>query len=128
MATAPRYREIEVAGTPREMGRQIGEATGDAIRGFYETAIAHAGRTARLSRARMLEIATASIPYAADYSPEMVDELQGIAEASRLKLEDLMLLQIRNQLRPEGDAGCTSLSVTGEGSLRPGNVVAPELG
>jgi isopenicillin-N N-acyltransferase-like protein len=54
----------------------------------------------------------------------MVEELRGTAEAARVTLEDLMLLQVRNQLQPEGDAGCTSLSVGRHGSLRSGAIVA----
>ena len=69
-------------------------------------------------------IAAATISYAEDYSPSMVDELRGMAEASRLKLEDLMLLQVRNQLRPDADAGCTSLALAGQGPIRTAGIVA----
>jgi isopenicillin-N N-acyltransferase-like protein len=124
MPNAARYREIEVAGTPREMGRQLGEAAGDQIRGFCEAAWSHIGRTVRLSLARALDIAAASIPFAQEYGPSMVEELRGMAEASRLSLEELMLLQVRNQLRPEPDAGCTSLALVGRGPIRAGGLIA----
>jgi isopenicillin-N N-acyltransferase-like protein len=124
MPSEGRYREIEVAGTPREMGRQMGEAAGEEIRGFCEAAGEHIGRTVRMTRAQAMEIAAASIPYAVEYSQSMVEELQGMAEASRLSLEDLMLLQVRNQLRPEQDAGCTSLALAGRDPIRAGGLVA----
>jgi isopenicillin-N N-acyltransferase like protein len=124
MSNGSRYREIEVAGRPREMGRQIGEAAGEEIRGFFEKAVGHIGRTVRMSRARAMEIAAASIPCAMEYSPSMVEELRGMAEASRMKLEDIMLLQVRNQLRPEPEAGCTSLALADRGPVRAGNLVA----
>ncbi len=41
-----RYREIEVEGKPFEMGRQLGEAARDEIRGFVDVAIKRV-RTAR---------------------------------------------------------------------------------
>ena len=124
MSRADRYREIEVAGTPREMGRQLGEAAGEEIRGFCETALQQLGRMIRISRAHAMSIAAESIFYAEAYSGSMVEELRGAAEASRMKLEDLMLLQIRNQLRAEADAGCTSLSLAGRGTARGENIVA----
>ncbi|HEY5311105.1 MAG TPA: C45 family peptidase [Pirellulales bacterium] len=124
MSRQTRYREIEVAGTPWEMGRQIGEAAGDEIRGFSEAAWQHIGRTLRMPRDRALAIAAAAIPFAEQYSPSMVDELRGTAEAVGLKLEDLMLLQVRNQLRPEPDAGCTSLAMDGRASAGSGSLVA----
>jgi isopenicillin-N N-acyltransferase-like protein len=123
MSTA-RYREVEVAGSPREMGRQLGDAAGAQIRGFYEVALEHMGRTIGLPRARAMEIAAASVPYAEAYSPSMIEELRGMAEASRMTLEDLMFLQVRNQLRPDADAGCTSLALPSRSPLRAGSLVA----
>ncbi len=124
MPSEGRYREIEVAGTPREMGRQIGEAAGEEIRGFCEAAFRHISGTVRISLTCAREIAAASIPCAEQYSPNMVEELRGMAEATRMTLEDLMLLQVRNQLRPEPDAGCTSLALAGQRLIRAGCLVA----
>src|SRR5262249_53296946 len=72
---------------------------------------ANVNKSVRISREAVLSIAAASISYAQAYSADMVEELRGISEAARVSLEDLMLLQVRNQLRPEHDAGCTSLAV-----------------
>jgi isopenicillin-N N-acyltransferase-like protein len=43
----------------------------------------------------------------------MMEELRGTAEAAGVTIDDLMLLQVRNQLQPDGDAGCTALSIGG---------------
>jgi isopenicillin-N N-acyltransferase like protein len=107
-----RYRQIEVCGAPRELGRQVGEAAGDEIRRFCAMAIDHVRRTVAVSRESAIKVAQASLPYAERYSPEMVEELRGTAEAARVSLDELMLLQVRNQLRSDADAGCTSLSVS----------------
>lgn len=110
--TSPaRYPEICVRGTPREMGRQLGEAARDQVRGFAEIALARVNITVNISRQRALEIAAQSTAFASRYAPHMVDELQGVAESSGVSLNELMLLQVRNQLRAESDAGCTSLSI-----------------
>ncbi|OYW16717.1 MAG: peptidase C45, partial [Planctomycetales bacterium 12-60-4] len=64
----------------------------------------------------------ASIAYAESYSPDMVEELRGIAEGARVSLVDVMLLQVRNQLKPDAAGGCTSFSL-GK-SARAGRIVA----
>jgi isopenicillin-N N-acyltransferase like protein len=108
-----RFPEFTASGTPRELGRQIGEQLGELIRGFCEVALQQVNRTVRVSRSSAMRIAAESIPLADAYAPDMIAELRGTAEAARVTLEDLMLLQVRNQLQPD-DAGCTSLSLRGE--------------
>jgi isopenicillin-N N-acyltransferase-like protein len=111
-----RYREVDVSGEPFEMGRQIGEATRDEIRGFSEVVIERVNKTFPVSREKALEVARASVPFAEQYSKDMVDELKGMSEGSGVSFEELMLLQVRNQLQPEGDAGCTSFAISSPAS------------
>jgi isopenicillin-N N-acyltransferase-like protein len=118
-----RYREIEVAGLPREMGRQIGESAGKEIRGFCEMALPLVNKQVRVSQQAVRRIAGQSLEHAERYAPHMVEELRGTAEAARVTLEDLMLLQVRNQLQPEADAACTSLALAG-GERESGGLVA----
>ena len=106
-----RYREIVVTGPPREMGRQLGEAARDIVAGFAEIALARVNKTVPISRKRALSIAAQSADFADKFSPALMEELRGMAEGSRVPLDELMLLQIRNQLRAEPDAGCTSISL-----------------
>ncbi|MBI2478805.1 MAG: peptidase C45 [Planctomycetia bacterium] len=54
----------------------------------------------------------------------MLEELRGTAEAAGVTLEDLMLLQVRNQLQPDRDAGCTSLSVAANATADGHAIVA----
>src|SRR5688500_11869193 len=118
-----RYREIDAVGSPREMGRQIGEAAGEEIRGFCEVALSLVNKSVRVSSAAARSIAGQSLEHAERYSPDMVEELRGTAEAARVSLPDIMLLQVRNQLRPDADAGCTSLALAAE-PQRAGGLVA----
>jgi isopenicillin-N N-acyltransferase-like protein len=117
MSKPTRYREIEVSGTPRELGRQIGEAAREETRGFCEIALERVNKTVAISREKAYEIAHRSTEYAEKYRPDLIDELRGTAEAAGVKLDDLMLLQVRNQLKPEnGDQaisqeGCTSFAM-----------------
>lgn len=110
MNSSTRYLEIDVTGTPRELGRQLGEAAGEQIRGFCAIAMDRVNKTVAISRDAAMRVAHESIALAEGYSPSSMEELRGTAEAAHLPLEELMLIQIRNQLRA-GDSGCTSLSI-----------------
>lgn len=118
-----RYREIEVNGTARELGRQIGEAARDEVRGFAEIALDRVNKTVNISREKALDICRQSEAYVAAYAPEMLDELRGISDSSGVACDDLMLLQVRNQLRPQEDAGCTSFAVAPKKSAEGHSIV-----
>ncbi|MCA9077960.1 MAG: peptidase C45 [Planctomycetaceae bacterium] len=113
MTAATRYPEFEVAGPPRELGRQIGETMREQIRGFCAAAIEHVNRTVNISQASAIDVAQQSLSYAESYAPEMVEELRGTAEGAGVSLDDIMLLQVRNQLQPDEREGCTSLAAAG---------------
>lgn len=117
-----RYREIDVAGSPRELGRQIGEAAREEIRGFCEVALTLVNKTARVSKAAAERVAVGAFEYAERYAPDMVEELRGMAEAAGVSATDVMLLQVRNQLQPDMDAGCTSLALAPGGPRTSGLV------
>lgn len=106
------------------MGRQLGEAAREEVRGFCEVALTRVNKTLPISRERAMSIATACIPLAEAYRPDLIEELRGTADAAGVTLEDLMLLQVRNQLQPHGDAGCTSLSIAAEASADGHAIVA----
>lgn len=111
MSRPSRYREIEVSGPPRELGRQIGEAAREETRGFCEVALERVNKTVSVSRERALDVSRRSTEFAEKYRPDLVEELRGTAEAAGVTLEDLMLLQVRNQFTPEKEGGCTSLAI-----------------
>lgn len=105
-----RFREVEVRGTSLEMGRQIGEAAREEVRGFADIALERVNKTVVISRENALAVAHKSAAYVERYAPHMLDELRGIAQSSGVTFDDLMLLQVRNQLQPTDDAGCTSFA------------------
>ncbi|MEQ9067868.1 MAG: C45 family peptidase, partial [Gimesia chilikensis] len=120
MVPAGRYREIEVSGSPREMGRQLGEAAAEEVRAFCVVALERLHETMQVSPKQAQALAEVCLPVAREYSPDSVEELEGLAEAVAVPLWQIMLLQIRNQFTPEPDAGCTSLSVldpSGRGAI-----------
>jgi len=124
MTKPTRFREIEVGGSPREMGRQHGAAARDEIRDFVAIALESVNKTILVSRDRAMAVAARCIDAAEEYSRDMVDELQGVSESTQLSLEEIMLLQIRNQLKPDSDAACTSFSIGGSATLSGNGIVA----
>ncbi|MDP6775522.1 MAG: C45 family autoproteolytic acyltransferase/hydrolase [Candidatus Latescibacteria bacterium] len=112
MSSSNRYREIEVSGSPQEIGRQIGEAACEEIRGFADIALERVNKGIVVSRENALSAARGSLSYVESYAPHLAEELRGMSAASGVSLDDLMLLQVRNQLRPDDDAGCTSFSMS----------------
>jgi isopenicillin-N N-acyltransferase-like protein len=115
-SSEPRYPEICVSGPPRELGRQIGEATGELIRGFCAIAMERVNKTAVVSRAEAEAVAGRCLELTREYNEPLIEELEGTAEAAGVPLLDLMLLQVRNQLTAEAESACTSIS------LQPGIV------
>ena len=79
-----------------------------------------------------MDIARQCIPFVEGYAPHMLEELRGTAEGAGVSLDDLMLLQVRNQLQSEdlfaaaSEAGCTSLALAADAIERvsPGGIVA----
>lgn len=124
MTKPTRYPEITVSGAPKQLGRQIGEATREQIRAFCSIAFDRTRRTVQVSRERASDVARQSLGFAEQYRPDLVEELRGTAEAAGVTLDDLMLLQVRNQLQSDKSGGCTSLSFCAETGVRKGPVVA----
>ena len=111
-----RYPEIEVTGTCRQMGEQLGEATRDQIRGYAAISLDRINKTITISRERAYAIGRQSIPFVERYSPHLLEELRGIEQSSGVSLDELMLMQTRNQMHEEGDAGCTSFTIDANAS------------
>ncbi|WP_339728597.1 C45 family peptidase [uncultured Gimesia sp.] len=111
MPETTRYREIEVVGTPRVMGHQLGEAACEDVQAFCEVALERLQQTMQVNSDQAKSLAEQCLPFAKEYSLDSVEELQGVAEAANLPFWKIMLLQIRNQFTAAPDSGCTSISL-----------------
>ncbi len=111
MTASSRYPEITVSGPPRELGRQIGEAAKEQVRGFCAIALERVNKTADVTRTEADAIAARCQEITRIYNGDLLDELEGTAEAAGVPMADLMLLQVRNQLMAEQESACTSLSL-----------------
>jgi isopenicillin-N N-acyltransferase-like protein len=110
---------VEVASAdPRERGRQYGEQARDRIAvsiAFYTDEFE---RKSGLTWANVCEQAPKWLPYIEAYSPELLDEVRGVAEGANVRFEEILALNGRGELRKgnpfERPEGCTAFSLTGE--------------
>jgi len=87
---------VDLAGTPREMGRAHGEMFRAKIREFADIRIANAMRSLqkkklRAAREELLALAAEHLPFHRDYHPAGWEEFCGIAEGSGLTREELLI-------------------------------------
>jgi len=121
---------VTVTGTPREMGRQLGEALKPRIRAFMDVRFAYftryaADRGVPFAEDRVTEIGRQSMAIAAAWDPEGHAEHLGIAEGAGLDpvvlyiganmtdMRDVFLLSgnVSDDDLPPDAEGCTSLLV-----------------
>jgi len=91
-----------ISGTPRERGLQYGRQFKDAIRSFLENEI-YRGYVGRPNpRERMLRYAGECGKAIGEYSPTILEEMEGMAEGAELALEELVLVTNHEELWHEG--------------------------
>ena len=87
---------LELSGTPFEMGYTHGQAFAAAIRHYAKERIALAGSkgwTGRsASRSEVLAIAEACVPFHHQFSPELGEELEGMAAGSGVSVAELIVV------------------------------------
>ncbi len=91
-----KIRVLEISGTPREMGRQHGQAYAEDIRRLAEERVRLSSDPiwtgVRLPRERVLALAEECLAAHEIYAPELVEELRGMADATELSLPELIIL------------------------------------
>lgn len=133
MATT--IRTLEISGAPYERGMQYGRGASDLIaasRAYYQEALR---QQLGLEWPEVRELAKPWLPLCREHAPEIVEELQGIADGSGLDLLDLLALNVRGEIiydlggrtaveaddERESADGCTSFSLT-DGAAGDGHV------
>jgi isopenicillin-N N-acyltransferase-like protein len=121
---------IELSGSPRERGRAHGEALRAVIRQVYEEFLAWVlhkteGRAHSLTPDWCIEWARGHIPHIRNYAPDLLEEVDGIADSAGMTEDQLILmsgfLDILDWASPTfqeqrfpGTSGCTSFGVSGQ--------------
>lgn len=86
-----------IAGKPRERGKQYGQKFKGPIRDFLDKEIVRICAP-RASRDELLRYASQCTKAIQEYSPAITDELEGIAEGSGLKLEEVVLITLHEEV------------------------------
>ena len=93
---------VTITGSPRERGRVYGRRFADAIRDFLDTQIYAPFDKDNSIRDELFRYAAACLPPIRQLSPELVDELEGMAEGSGLRLEEHLLITLQEELWHRG--------------------------
>ncbi|MEW6355253.1 MAG: C45 family peptidase [Planctomycetota bacterium] len=117
---------IEIKGAPREMGRQHGEMFRSQIREFVDIRLSRLLKAMReghiaADRDAVLRLAAEHLPFHERYSRPVVEEFMGIAEASGVPSEELMigngLTDLKDvALQNMGKGGCTAFIANRNGT------------
>src|SRR5262245_53992380 len=93
---------VTIAGKPRERGRAYGTQFKDAIAGFLDREIYRAFIQRPNPKEALLRYAGDCAAVIRDVTPIIHDEMEGMAEGSGLKLEELVLLTLHEELYHRG--------------------------
>jgi hypothetical protein len=106
---------VVIAGGPRERGRRYGRRFGDAIREFLDREIYRAFGGSVAAREELLRYAAACFRVIRAECPVIADELEGMAEATGLRLEEHVLITLHEELYHRGVlppvSHCTAVAV-----------------
>ena len=127
MSNNGRIRTIEVSGKPREMGRQIGEAT----RAMWPGLLNHVMTRLNQYRDHALTLDEAAnqarrfIPYVRSYAPAAYSELEGVAQGANKSTEVVMLVNTRNEIGAPSNLsdGCTTIASTDTASATSNGII-----
>lgn len=123
------FKHYIFKGTPREVGRQHGEALKDSILRHLSISYELARNVSKIGKEKALETAAVLEPYIGKYAPDFLKELKGMAEAAGISLNEALLLQARQEivyLSKYGNGGfeCTSYAIgkeyTSDGKMYSG--------
>jgi hypothetical protein len=104
-----------ISGTPRERGKKYGALFKDDIAAFLDREIYRAFIEKPAPKDRLLKYAGACADVIRQQTPEIYEELLGMAEGSGLRLEEHVLLTAHEELYHRGDIPliehCTAVAV-----------------
>ncbi len=119
---------IEISGTHREMGRQIGEAMQHQIQNSIANAhllIDAAYGDLELTWQGAQIQSRKYLPFAEERYPQYVDEMRGIAEGAHVSFDDIVVLNVMEAVTTDALhlTRCTSMAVN-EQSTADGHILA----
>lgn len=120
----PSFAVVEFAGSAHERGFQYGEKFAENISAMLDRNYAFYKDAANLSKDQVLKTAGKFWPFIEEYSDEIAEELKGLCEGSKRKIEEITLLTSFNEMQffyasarvsnYGGPTRCTSFCATAE--------------
>lgn len=116
MAYPLKFQFVEVkAGTPKEMGFRYGEQAKEKIRAGIADYKELFAKTSGDSWEEIARYAETFVPVSEKYTPEVVEEIRGIAEGADVPFADAMVLNCRYEITKfPVPKECTSFALLGE--------------
>jgi len=114
-----KFAKIEISGEALERGYQIGtkykDHIGNFVRFMYKEFITNLGLP---SEEKVLQHVAKYTPYIEDYSPEIAEEIKGIAKGAGRPYEEIVMLNMLEELiwpqgSERGHFRCTTFAATG---------------
>lgn len=93
---------IAISGTPRQRGRAYGRRFAGEIRQFLQAEIYGAFVSPEATKDAMLRYAAACVAPIRRLSSQLLEEMEGIAEGASLRLEEVVLLSLHEELWHRG--------------------------
>ncbi|HSW57157.1 MAG TPA: hypothetical protein VLH15_02020, partial [Dehalococcoidales bacterium] len=103
-----KIKVVEVGGSPYEIGFQYGRACPEMRRLLEVTFQAFGGQ--EKARAMAGKYIPLYLPAARQYAPEIIDEMQGMADGAGLDFQDIFFLNITYEIAVQPLMGCTSFA------------------
>src|SRR5262245_17560208 len=101
-AKPPTFAKTVISGKPHERGRQYGKELGPGIRSFLDKEIYAAFVGKPSPKDDMLRYAAACGKEVRAYAPVIFEELEGMADGSGLRLEELVLITLHEEMYYKG--------------------------
>jgi hypothetical protein len=91
-----------IEGSPRERGRRYGHIFREGIQAFLQREIYQVFARDEHARRGLLNYAGACADRVADFSPEIMEELVGVGEATEVDVKELVLITLHEELYHRG--------------------------
>ena len=95
---APTVKHITCSGTPYEVGQQHGSQARDEVLGSIEFYKDFFMKRIKIDWTKAEEVATEFLPFLKSNYAEYVEEMQGVADGAGVKLNDVVLLNVRTEI------------------------------
>lgn len=96
------HRLTVIEGNARERGRRYGDAFREGIQAFLQREIYQVFAKDEEAKRDLLNYAGACADQVADFSPEIMEELVGVGEATELDVKELVLISLHEELYHRG--------------------------